>query len=306
MSQDSVRSSVIGGLDRIAAWRQAIQTNSSGGTLLWARVDASGDVDYENTVKGTDVAAVDTAMTTGATGVTVGNWFSRHQDYFSVTSVANMDAYLSANGARAHEYAAACYTDKYATNLTARNVFPATSRTVATYLFSGVNVFSPAPAYASATYGATMVEAYVAAVTSPAAVFSITYDSQFGSAGYYKTLLTLTAAGVGSTFTVGAQTIVSAVVTGAANFYVASTGLFTAGDYVGIKGPAQIEFRTIGCVVANTYVQVTSPTVFAWPLTSAPTLVPAFFRIASVTQASGGTAGDALTFRPQNDRTIAL
>ncbi len=303
MSDESVQSSVIGAADRLAQWRQSCQDLVSvGGGTLWDRADASDDVDYENTVEGVNLAAVDSAIGIAAAGAVVANWFTEHADYFSDKGYTGLSGYCAARGARVHEYTAELYYDRYSQRMTPPWLFPANSRTIAEYVYSGGNVFSPTTGINSGTFGPTMVEGFVSAITSPAAVYSLAFDSQFGSPAQHEFLLTLTDAGVGSAYTVGEEAIVSDVAAGDQNIYVDSTGHFVASEVVLITDTGKAEARVITSISGNTYVRVQSPVVTSYAQGTAY-LVPAFYNVASCAHASGATDEDAIVFRPKMDRT---
>lgn len=58
----SVKTSIQGSMDRLAAIWQAALSIATGGTSFWNRTDAAGDEAFENRVKGSQVTALDTKL----------------------------------------------------------------------------------------------------------------------------------------------------------------------------------------------------------------------------------------------------
>jgi hypothetical protein len=304
MSTESVQSAIVGQIDRLTQWRLACQdVVSVGGGTLWTRADAAADVDYENDVKGTNLAAVDSQISDMDAGAVVGDWFVKHNDYLAGESAyGNLAGYLAARRFRAHEGFGDLFYNKYGSRLSQATLFPKQARTIGTWLDdSSTDVYSPvATPIASNVTGPCIVEAYVDAVNSPGAVLSITLPVQANTPT--KVLgLTLTSAGVGSVFPVGTQDLVSTVAVGDTTLGVDSTGQFTEGDRVLVVESDKTEVVLVKSITANQYLECTSPMVNSF--SASGDVFPMFYNVLSAAAASGSSDTDKVTFRPRLDRT---
>ena len=306
MSEVSVKSAVMQSMDRIAMFRKecAQVVVSGAGSLLWGIVDGSGDIDFENDLKGTQVAAVDTAMVDFNPGAVVQgfarnlNTYARHQGY------STFGAYLTAMRVRVSEDAADLWYSAIGGRLGRQAIFPKQARTLATYSRSGAgNTFSPTVGVPSVTVGPTPLEFYVAAVLSPGAVFTMAAPTQTNSA--VKALsITLTSVGVGSVVVVGVQAVVTNTAVGDQVVGINTTAQFTVGDYVLVKASGKTELALVVSINPNVALALTSPLVESFASASA-FVYPLFFKLNSLIPASGISSGDAVTVRPYVDRTPA-
>ncbi len=303
MSLQSVHSAIMGQMDRLAKWRQSCQdVVSTGGGVLWARADSANDVDYENKVIGTGLAAVDTKIANLDVGVAISDFFTKHGDYFADQSLNGMSGYLAYRRFRVHEDFGDLYYDKYRSRLTANYVFPKVARTVGEYARTGgADVYSKVANISSATLGPTMLEALVVTLSSPGVVMSVAVVNMLGSPVVLP--LTLTSGGAGSVFALGAQDVVSAISIGDTSIGVDSTGQFTAGDFVLVIEAGKTEFASVKSITANAALVLHSAMVNSFS-TSAD-VFPLYYGINSVATGSGATNGDNVRFRPRLDRTPA-
>ena len=303
MSILSVRSAVMGSVDRIARWRIAAKdVHSVGGGTLWTRVDSANDADYENTVKGTDVAAVDSRMAAVDTGAAIRGFFDRHTDYFSAQGIGNFDNYLAQQRFRIHEEGALLWYSAYGQRLTNLNVMPTASRVVGHYSKGAADAWTPGGGIASPTVGPAIIEAVVEVLASPGAVLSIALACQAGSP--VKVLgLTLTSGAAGSKFAVGGQVLVSITAPGDTTIGLAATGQFNVGDVIMLTQSGMTERAMVSSISANAYLKVNSGLVNSF--TTAALAYPLFYVINSAAGASGTNSGDIVRFQPKEERVPA-
>jgi len=112
----SAETAIQGQIDRIAKGRQTQQTAfATGGGLFWTRVDAAQDMPYENRVKGSDITALDVALTAGAfwSAPALARWAVLHNSYFQTDlglAAPFIEKYLTSKGWRVpYEFAQAWY-----------------------------------------------------------------------------------------------------------------------------------------------------------------------------------------------------
>jgi len=306
MSTESVRSAILGCVDRLAAWRAACQSAvaAGAGTLLWAKVDASADVLYENRVKGTDIADVDSKMTVMDVGSIIQKFFGSHASYFSsdLGISGGWSTFLAQQKFRVPEEFGDLYYNAYSQRISAPFVFPKQSRSLATWTRTGgADVISPTAGITSTTYGPTRIGAVISAVASPGlAIVNVVAMNYLGSPVTMRTALS--GADIGSEVAVGQQAVVSDVAVADLNIGVNSTGHFTVGDRALMVEGAKTEVLTIASISANAYIRASSPMVNSF--TSSGYLEPLFYKIGSIATVSGTTNTDSLLFRPRLDRTL--
>ena len=306
MSTQSVQSSIMGCIDRLASWKAACQdVVEAGGGTLWTRVDASGDVDYENRVKGTDIAGVDSKIANLDAGAVVQKFFAVHADYFSndLSISGGWSAYLAQQRFRIPADAGDLYYNAYSQRITAKLVFPEITPAFGTFdRTGGADIVSPTSGIASATYGPAGIDAVLSNVASPGiAILNVLGLNYLGSAVTMR--MALSGYGIGSVFAVGAQAVVSDVSIGGLNIGVNSSGQYTVGDLVLVKESGKTELVTVASISANAYVRATSPVVNSF--TTSAYLHPLFYKVGSAVTVADVTNGDSILFRPMLDRTPA-
>jgi len=101
--------------DRIAKGRQSQQAAFATGDTFWTKVDAAADMTYENRIKGSDITALDVALTAGAfwSAPSLARWASLHNSYFQADlalAAPFIESYLASKGWRVpYEFAQSWY-----------------------------------------------------------------------------------------------------------------------------------------------------------------------------------------------------
>jgi hypothetical protein len=303
---DAVKSAVIGIADRMAKVREDVQALiiAGGGTTYWNRVDATGDVTFENTVKGNEVAAVDTATVGYDAGSIVAPLLRNMNTYFSGLSVSGLDAYAVAHRFRMHQSAASLYNNAMSRKPLPASVFPRQAQTLATYAMgaASANVFSPTAGIETTTYGPTAVEVLVNSVAAPGGVIAITLNQVATPTTTKQIAMTLAGAAVGSKFQI-AQGVLSPTGVGSNTIPVNTTAMFTLNDPVLVKEGALAEIGKIISIAANTMLYLASP--MEEPFTVSGKVYPLFHKVVTISPISGVVSGDYFTVRPYEDRTVA-
>lgn len=296
-----VQSAVVGCMDRLARWHiQCLGIHSIGAGTLWTRVDNAVDPNYENIVKGTDVAAVDSKVAGVLAGAVVKSFFDRHLDYFTAQAYGSWNDFLSRQVRfRVHENAGELYYSAYGRRLDAANVFPSASRVLGTALKNAADVWSPTAGVPSNVLGPALVEAEVLVVKSPGSVYSLTLPCQANSPSKILAL-TLTSAGVGSKYVIGGQPLVSLANPGASVLGVTSTGQFNVGDTILLVNGMLTERSAVTSINANIALALSSPVVNSFAI--GVNVYPLFYKVNSVGAASGVNSGDSIRFQPREDR----
>lgn len=319
----SVATTILGQIDRMAKIRQASQANSSTGTNFWTRVDAAGDMAYENRVKGSNMTALDATLAAGSVWSTakLKAWFDDHNLYFSndlaLTGTPLLAMYLDTlGGIRIPFEAAECFAEAMNTRIASQYVFPKGTRVAnlsdpaasGKHKFGRITGSTGAPTYVSAdgalssyVKGAGIEIVNVDATPAPNSLV-MTCTQQLGTTKDITVSLSAT--------TQYAQTILGSQAIGAAGattgqkvIPMTATAQFTAGEYVSIwKSDSVQEIGLIASVQANTSITVTTNLVNSYA--TADLVIPLFTQVAF----KSGTLGDTkkLDFYAYCDRVIAL
>ena len=131
----SAETAIQGQLDRIAAGRQSSLTNFAvGGGDFWTRVDAAANELYENRVKGSDITALDTALSAGSiwSVAALKKWFELHINYITydlLLAYPQLDSFLASVGWRVPYEAAESHYDAMGYRISSQYIFPKGIRT---------------------------------------------------------------------------------------------------------------------------------------------------------------------------------
>ena len=263
-----VQSSILGIIDKAARIREDAQSIVSvGGGTFWSRVDAAGDVAFENTVKGAGVAGVDTKVANYDMGASFTSLLRPLNDYFRAElTLTGLDGFALAHRFRVPQSAAELYYNSLSSKLNQAAVFPRQSTTLGTYSRVGaVDVASLTAGVTSADVGPGMIELLINSLVSPGGVFNLYFPTQTNSAT--KTVVvTLTAAVPGSIVKLGLQSIISPTGIGSTALPVATTAQFTVGEKVLVKDGNQTEIVNVVSIAANANIHVSSPMLSAFAI----------------------------------------
>ena len=105
MSYSAAETQIMKSMDRLAKVKQTFVAGISGTTTLWDLADDAHDPDYENTVRGSDLTAIDTKIQNAQIGSWCTSWFTNHNSYFSGTMgyTTGISGWMDGRHVRANE-----------------------------------------------------------------------------------------------------------------------------------------------------------------------------------------------------------
>jgi hypothetical protein len=312
----SVSAQIQKALDRMATGRHNSQANFGTGDGFWVIADAAGDQLYENTVKGTDLTDMDTALAGGAVwGATkLGAWFTNHNTYFQRLGLASpyLETYLTSLGWRISQLAADCFTEGTQGVLNPIYVFPKGIRpdTEDAPTTSGMHKFGRFDADGGTAWVAT--DGVLPSTCIGAGVLAINLAADQTAGGTIRCtcqdgttkdiVLLFTAAAQYSQDKLGAQAISAPAAAGQKVVGTAATAQFKAGEYVLLwENDSLQEIVKIATIQANT--SLTMETDLLNSYTGAGFVIPLFTN--AVYQGNKSGAGTVDLFA-MPDRKISL
>lgn len=308
--------------DRLAYLRGAASQIATGGTDLWALVDATDDEDFENRLVGSDLTAADEALEDVPLGeVQRVRTIISHLDTYCRTDVgvAGLDAYLTVKRWRVPARFASLWYEATGVRLTAANVHPTADAGAAcpglalgTLLRGGALASGLSADDLSALYGPGPVVARVTAIGVDDWTLTVTCvrEDETEEAIEQVVLGTGNAGAVGDTYVLGAEAVTSQAAAGQADVALAATAQFAADQQVLIvewtgDAPsevwAQAEIATIDSLTENTSLTLRKNLLHTY---STNAFVYPLFDYVSAATGSGGTAADAVALVMGADRRL--
>lgn len=115
-------------VDRFAKGRQTMKSAFATGDSFWTKVDAAADQTYENRIKGTDITAIDTALTYMSVfdSTALKKWFTLHNAYWQTDlalAATFIESYLASKGWRVPYEFAECYYEAVGQRINSKYVF---------------------------------------------------------------------------------------------------------------------------------------------------------------------------------------
>jgi hypothetical protein len=305
-------------MDFLAKVKQTWTNDLVSQSRLWTLCDATQDVDYENTVKGTDLSTIDSNLSNAKIGIWCGSWFTVHNSYFTnILSYSNgITSWLDAKHLRVNEDFAEIYYEVYGTRLASKYVFADTkdANILATLQYNDSS--GTCNGALSTNFSMTRL----ALVGDGDINTSIVVDTVVAENSLTATTATFTTnktISAGTTSYIGETTASSLITSSGTTTIILNdnddSGLigYAAGQYVLVVDTTPAGLDYIEYVIINTYDAankiITVPgLVHTYNLTNTR-IYPCFNEITSITLDSGSTASaGSVSVFPIADRVPAL
>lgn len=313
----SVATQIRKALDRIARGRQVSQSVWSSGDDFWTLADDAQNEAYENTIKGSELTQMDSALSLGAYWNSPGlaKWFDLHNQYFrKELGLANplLANYLKSVGWRAPYEAAQSYMDATGVRLSPQLVFAkgTTPSPGEDPSDSGMHQFGSFTATGDWTLadGALSTDEIafapiVAINTGAGQTAGGTFRCIMQDATSYKDIaLSLSGVAQYSQTILGSEDLTSSAASGTDAVSVSTTGQFDEGEYVLVyESDSLQELAQVESISTDSSITFTDNLVNSY--TTSASVVPLF---TAVEYESGGSGSGTIDFYAMPDRQIAL
>jgi hypothetical protein len=276
-----------------------------GRTLLWTLVDASSDIPYENTVKGSEVTAIDNVMDNMVVGGSLSRWFSLHTAYFQnvATSLSNWSTALATWKWRASEFWAKAYYEALGTKIPVAYVFPRDDLDLGSYTKTS-STFTAAADTMDTTFtnGGKIAAKATSAIGGSNLVLTGTLKRLDDTTVSIQATVS-SGASIGDEFIFGERVLGADAAAAQAVLSVGATAQFKVGEPVLVEDDDDQEYGVVASIVTNTSITLTANLKNAYGTADNAKVTPLFKAITNCSH-SGGTNGDTVDFVVAPDRVV--
>jgi len=315
MALSTVETALQGILGRLAKEYALLQTNITGGTDLWTRVDAAGDETFENRVKGATATEADLRTENAEFGTPYWDFLDLLQQYaVSDLAYSGLDAYLTAKRWRVPQEFAEWWYRKFWSPLSTANIYPKYDTNYLGTMLHG-STFTDGAEFTTTARGqgvAATLEGRIVAtvpdgVTIGSGSWGLTATCEYaGGTTFAASIPVANGSPAGTEFEIGSQLLSGNEDAGQTLIALAATTQFQASEKVLIWDNNAAEVAEVLSVDPGVSITVTTGIRHSYTTAATAKVAPLFKDITACVTGSGGAGGDTVVFGCNCDRDAAL